>query len=69
MKQPKKILIAQHNIEGQFPVLWYRTGRTHLVTYGAQVDSTSNSMRAVYLFGEAVRHQAECAGRLDYDSG
>lgn len=60
----RKTLVAQHLIEGQFPVLWYVSRTKHYIIYGAQVNETENGMEAARLFGYAVHHQAECEGRL-----
>ena len=65
MTRSKKTLIAQHLIEGQFPVMWYRDGKTHVITYGMQTDRAEGTAYAARLFAMAVHHQVECDGRLD----
>ena len=67
MTREKKTLVAQHLIEGQFPVMWYRTKHAHIVIYGASHELFENSDEAAASFGYAVHHQAECDGRLDHD--
>lgn len=66
MSNTKKILVAQHLIEGQFPVMWYRTGEhQHLVTYGAESYKTIIEGEAAETFAGYVLHQANCDGRLN----
>lgn len=67
MSREKKILVAQHLVEGQFPVMWYRTKHAHSVTYGASHQLFEDSGEAAEAFGYAVHHQVECDGRLDHD--
>jgi len=63
-----KELIAQHIIEGQFPVLWYwdtEGEQIHTVTYGCQVYNTLICGEAAEMFGLNVLHQATYAGRME----
>lgn len=65
MMRTHKTLVAQHLVDGQFPVMWYRTEYMHSVTYGGSHQVFENSDDAAKAFGFAVHHQVECAGRLD----
>lgn len=65
MSREKKKLVAQHLIEGQFPVMWYCTKHAHSVTYGGSHQLYENADEAAAAFGYAVHHQAECDGRMD----
>lgn len=58
-------IIAINLEDGQFPVAWKRGKRSHIVTYGAEIISTNDSMVAAKFYGECVHHQAQCAGKLD----
>ncbi len=60
-----KKLIAHHEVDGQHTVYWWRTKREHRIMYGFDVVKTHNDVHAAECFGYAVRHQIECAGRLD----
>ena len=60
-----KVLVAQHLIEGQFPVMWFRIGsRKHLVTYGCDNYKADNANKAAEKFGLFVSYQAASAGRV-----
>lgn len=65
MTADRKQLVAQHNIPGQFPVLWYRTSRNrHVITYGCEHISTNDPVHAAEAFGGFVMNQATCDGRI-----
>jgi len=59
--------VAVHDVPDQYRVVWTvdQLGR-HTVTYGAEVRSfpKNQDLRAAECFGECVRHQVECAGRI-----
>lgn len=61
--------VAYIEIPGQCGIAWVQTGKhSHQVTYGLQVDRFHGELadvEAAEAFGHAVRHAAECAGRLD----
>lgn len=65
MNTNRMVLVAQHSIEGQYQVLWYREGTVHYVTYGASCERYTDSIEAARDFGCAVHHQAECDERID----
>jgi len=67
MSRYKKLLVAQHLVEGQFPVMWYWVRETgyHSITYGGSHQLYDDSAAAAEAFGYAVHHQVECDGRLD----
>lgn len=63
-KIESKQLVTQHNIQGQFPVLWYRVGKQHVITYGCEHVTTNSAPHAAEAFGGFVLHQLTCDGRL-----
>lgn len=63
----RKRLIAQHNVDGQHTVQWFKSGRTYHIVYGSDVVKTNDDLHAARSFAYAVHHQIECDGRLDHD--
>ena len=56
-----------NNSSAPAPILWlfdYDVG-VHIVTYGHDRISTSDSLDAARAFGEFMHHAVECAGLLD----
>lgn len=62
-----KKLIAQHNVQGQFHVIWYMTLREYVVVYGFDVSrfQLHQANQAAHAFGEYVAHQCACDGRFE----
>lgn len=68
-------VILQMNATGQFPVTLIRTrkGRgdawgeleRYSVQYGSQIDSNLTYAQAAAKLGQALMHQAACAGKMD----
>jgi hypothetical protein len=64
MPNGKKTLVAQHLIEGQFPILWYLHNDQHIVSYGPHATTYNEAHMAARSFADHLLDQATSAGRI-----